>query len=90
MRFDSLALLLNLANISYSSRVLLVENTSGFLTGCLLEKQVHSILRVEFEQNNNGQPKFKNNILAEFNLGEADKKKVKYSYFKDLNSSEKS
>lgn len=48
LRADSLALILNMANINCNSRVLLVENTRGFLTGALVEKRVASILKVEF------------------------------------------
>ena len=51
LRPDSLALLLNLANLSFQSRVLLVENTKGFLSGCLIERCVAYALRVEFSEN---------------------------------------
>ena len=48
LRPDSLALMLNLANINYQSRVLVVENTKGFLCGAIMEKAVGYCLRVDF------------------------------------------
>lgn len=51
LRPDSLALLLNLANLSFTSKVLLVENTKGFLAGALIERCVAYALRVEFHEN---------------------------------------
>ena len=51
MRPDSLAFLLNMANLSFQSRVLLVENTKGFLQGALVERAVAYALRVEFYEN---------------------------------------
>ena len=51
LRPDSLALLLNVANVSFQSRVLLVENTKGFLSGALAERAVAYALRVEFYEN---------------------------------------
>ena len=51
LRPDSLALLLNLANLSFQSRVLLVENTKGFLQGALIERSIAYGTRVEFNEN---------------------------------------
>ena len=51
LRPDSLALLLNMSNLSFQSRVLLVENTKGFLQGALIERAVAYALRVEFYEN---------------------------------------
>lgn len=51
LRPDSLALLLNMANLSFQSNVLLVENTKGFLQGALVERAVAYALRVEFYEN---------------------------------------
>ncbi len=48
LRADSLGFLLNYANVNAYSRVLLVENTRGFLTGALLERCVPYVLRVDF------------------------------------------
>lgn len=48
LRPDSLALMLNIANINYQSRVLIVENTKGFLCGVLIEKAIAYGLRVDF------------------------------------------
>lgn len=48
LRPDALGLILHLANISFQSRVLLVENTRGFMSGALAERSVNTILRVEF------------------------------------------
>ena len=50
LRPDSLALMLNVANINYQSRVLVVENTKGFLCGAVMEKAVGYCLRVDFSQ----------------------------------------
>ena len=50
MRPDSLALMINIANINYQSRVLIVENTKGFLCGALIEKAIAYGLRVDFSQ----------------------------------------
>ena len=49
---------MQMANISFQSRVLLVENTKGFLSGALIEKVVAYALRVEFshELANFGRP----------------------------------
>ena len=48
LRPDSLALMLNVANINYQSRVLVVENTKGFLCGVLIEKAIAYGLRIDF------------------------------------------
>ena len=48
LRPDSLGLLLTMANVNANSRVLFVENTKGFIAGCLVEKRVDYALRVEF------------------------------------------
>jgi hypothetical protein len=65
LRSDSLALILNMANINCNSRVLLVENTNGFVTGALVEKKVASILKVEFGAE---QLKMRLNILLEYDF----------------------
>ncbi len=48
LRPDSLGFILNQANINAFSKVLLVENTRGFLTGALIERCVPYVLRVDF------------------------------------------
>ena len=57
LRPDSLGYLLTMANINSQSRVLIVENTRGFIPGVLMEKQIKYGLRVEFNtrfiKNNN-------------------------------------
>ena len=50
LRPDTLALMLQMANISTQSRVLLVENTRGFMTGAVCEREVAYTLRVNFAQ----------------------------------------
>ena len=50
LRVDSLAILLNMANLSKNSKVLLVENTKGFMQGALSERGVYSILRIEMHK----------------------------------------
>jgi hypothetical protein len=50
--------LLNLANVSNESHVLLIENTKGLMAGAVIERQPHSIMRVEF-----GEVKFRNEII---------------------------
>ena len=40
--------MLNVANINYQSRVLIIENTKGFLCGVLIEKAIAYGLRVDF------------------------------------------
>ena len=51
LRPDALALLINLANVSFESRVLLVENTKGLIQSALVERCVANALRVEFYDN---------------------------------------
>ena len=48
LRSDMLGYLLHYANVSAESRVMLVENTRGFLAGTLMERKAEYILRVEF------------------------------------------
>ena len=55
--------MINLANISNESRVLLVENTKGLLAGAVIEKEPNSIVRVEF-----GEIKFRNEIIDQMDL----------------------
>jgi len=50
--------MLNLANVNSESRVLLIENTKGLLPGAVIERQPHSIMRVEFSE-----IKFRNEII---------------------------
>lgn len=40
--------MMNLCNVNADSRVLLIENTKGLMTGALLEREPKYILRVEF------------------------------------------
>jgi hypothetical protein len=47
LRSDSLAMLLQMANINAESRVLLLDKTRGLLAGALIEKGVKEILHVE-------------------------------------------
>lgn len=51
LRPDSLSFLINMANVSFQSRVLLVENTKGLVQGALIERCVAYALRVEFMEN---------------------------------------
>jgi hypothetical protein len=62
LRPDSLGYLLTMGNVSSQSRVLLVENTRGFLAGVLMDKEVRYGLRVEF---NSRSIKNNNEILSE-------------------------
>ena len=66
LRSDSLALLLNMANVSFESNVLLVDNTRGLLAGALIEKCASYILRVEFSTCQNLQ--CNTEFLQPFNL----------------------
>jgi hypothetical protein len=43
-----MGLLLNMANVCVESRVLIVENTRGLISGALLERGIEYGLRVEF------------------------------------------
>jgi len=91
LRPDSLALLLNMANLSFTSRVLLIENTKGFLSGALLERCVAYVLRVEFHEkladfgtlsasghNTMGGLQPKMQILREFNFHSKHTRRVGY------------
>jgi len=49
---------LNLSNVHSSSNALVIENTKGFILGCLMEKDVRAITRVEFNKN----PSLKNDL----------------------------
>ncbi len=55
--------MLNLANVCSESRVLLIENTKGLLAGAVIERQPHSIIRLEF-----GEIKFRNEIIDQMDL----------------------
>ena len=55
--------MLNLANVCSESRVLLIENTKGLLAGAVIERQPHSIIRLEF-----GELKFRNEIIDQMDL----------------------
>ena len=48
LRPDMLGYILQMANISSESKVLIVENTRGFIPGVMMEKEVKYGLRVEF------------------------------------------
>ena len=48
LRSDMMGYKLNLSNVNADSRVLLVENTKGLMTGALMEREPKYILRVEF------------------------------------------
>ena len=48
LRPDMLGFMLQMANISSESKVLIVENTRGFISGVMMEKEVKYGLRVEF------------------------------------------
>ena len=43
-----LGFLMQMANISSESKVLMVENTRGFIPGVMIEKQIKYGLKVEF------------------------------------------
>jgi len=55
--------MLQMANISSFSQVLLVDSTKGFLTGVLCEKQVDTILKVEEDLG-----RLEQNIYLEFDF----------------------
>jgi len=101
LRPDSLGFLLNYANINAFSRVLVVENTRGFLTGALLERCVPYILRVDISDNINdestgplkthGTVKPNNQILKEFNINDENWHRIGYlngSLLKAIDSQE--
>ena len=48
LRSDSIALILQMANVNSESRVLLVDKTKGLLTGALIERGVSEIMCIEF------------------------------------------
>mmetsp|Transcript_13681 Transcript_13681/g.21449 ORF Transcript_13681/g.21449 Transcript_13681/m.21449 type:complete len:138 (-) Transcript_13681:334-747(-) len=73
LRPDSLSYLINMANISALSRVLLVDNTRGFLAGVLMEKQVEHGIRLEF---NTKAVKNTNEILFEFDAPSSFNKRI--------------
>lgn len=52
LRTDSVGFLLNITNINSNSKVCLVENTRGFLMGCVMEKDIQQLTRVEFAKTN--------------------------------------
>jgi hypothetical protein len=43
-----MALLLNMANVSATSRVMLVDGARGLIAGALLERSIAYVLKVEF------------------------------------------
>lgn len=43
---------MNITNINANSNVCLVENTRGFLLGCVMEKDIQKVTRVEFAKVN--------------------------------------
>ena len=48
LRSDMLGYILNIANLNYESRVLLVDNTRGLVAGAVLERGVSYCQNVEF------------------------------------------
>ena len=80
--------MLNIANINYQSRVLVVENTKGFLCGAVMEKAVGYCLRVDFnadivkfDQSKGpistvGQIRPNIQILREFNFSPKDQRRL--------------
>ena len=81
LRSDSLALMLQMSNINYNSRVLLVDNTKGLISGALLEKQVHEVLHVECAGN---QIKMKNEIFLDYNFPPYLQKKIAYVHLSNI------
>ena len=73
LRPDSLGYLLQMANISSESKVLIVENTKGFIPGVLMERQIKYGLRVEFC---NRSIKYNTDILHEMDVPPAWQSKV--------------
>ena len=66
MRVDSLAVLLNMANVSAMSRVMLIDGTKGLIAGALLERSVAYVLKVEFGGSG---LKVASDILNQYNFG---------------------
>ena len=62
--------MLNLANLNYDSRVLIVDNTRGLLTGGVLERGVNYCQQVEFNQDQT--IKYKAEHLLQMDLGSAE------------------
>ncbi|CDW89783.1 trna (adenine-n)-methyltransferase non-catalytic subunit trm6-like [Stylonychia lemnae] len=84
LRADSLALLLNMANINQESRVILLDKTKGLLTGALIEKDVREILHVEFTGH---QLKLQNEIFLEYNYKPDKVKRIQYLHHTNLDQS---
>jgi len=73
LRVDSLALIINMANINPMSRVLILENTKGLVTGAVIERCVAYALKVDV-----GSPSVKvsSEILGNFNFGHESLKRL--------------
>jgi len=73
LRVDSLALMINMANINPMSRVLILENTKGLVTGAVIERCVAYALKVDL-----GTPsvKVQMEILGNYNFGHESLKRL--------------
>jgi hypothetical protein len=81
LRLDTFALMMHMANISYKSRVLIIDNTKGFLSGALIERDVHSILRIEFGVSgytNTKTCKLESEVLFQYNFPYHLTRKISY------------
>ena len=73
LRPDMLGYMLQMANISAESKVLIVENTRGFIPAVMMEKQVKYGLRVEFCTKS---LKYFNDIAIEMDMSTADHSRI--------------
>ena len=74
LRSDMLGYVLNYANVSFESRVLLVENTRGMMAGAVAERGINYCMRVEFNQDL--AVKNRNEILYEMDISSGENKAV--------------
>jgi len=72
LRPDVLGYILNMANLNFESRVLLVENTRGLLAGAVIERGINYCLMVEFNQDKS--VKYRNDFLYQMDIATNDHK----------------
>ena len=78
--------MLNNCNVNSDSKVLLVENTKGLMTGAIVERQPNYVLRVEFSSDS---MRCNNEILDQFDYPTEDMITVGYIHGKLLVPCEK-
>jgi 2-C-methyl-D-erythritol 4-phosphate cytidylyltransferase len=61
-----MALLMNMANVSATSRVMLIDGARGLVAGALLERSTAYVLKVEFATSG---LKVSSDILNQYNFG---------------------